>query len=135
MALLSWKENYSVKVAKIDKEHQKLVGLINELHSAMMERKGKEVLGKIIDELAKYTITHFATEEKYFDKFNYPDTAAHKKEHNDFVAKVSDFQKGFDRGQIMLSMDVMNFLKDWLVNHIQGTDQKYSEYFNKHGLK
>jgi len=135
MALLTWSDSYSVKVAEIDRQHQQLVKLINDLHSAMLERKAKDTLGKIIDQLAGYTVNHFATEEKYFAKFNYPETASHKKEHENFVAKVSDFKKGFDDGRILLSMDIMNFLKDWLVKHIQGTDQKYSDFFNKNGLK
>lgn len=135
MTLIQWNDNFSVNVAEIDRQHQKLVAMINELHNAMRERKARDVLGRIIDGLIQYTATHFATEEKYFDRFNYPGATAHKKEHNDFVKKVKEFQQGFDEGRILLSMDVMNFLQDWLVTHIQGSDKKFGPFFNDNGLK
>ncbi len=134
MGIIKWEDKMSVKVKEIDEQHKKLVNMINELHEAMLERKSKEALGKIIDGLIEYTDIHFKTEEKYFDKFGYPEADAHKKEHRDFVKKVVDFKKGYDEGKLLLSLDVMNFLKDWLVNHIMGSDQKYSDFFNQHGL-
>ncbi len=134
MALFEWKDEMSVNVKEIDSQHKKLVNLLNELHSAMLERKSKEALGKILDELIDYADIHFRTEEKYFDRFGYPETDAHKKEHRDFVEKVLDFRKGYREGRLLLSMDVMNFLKDWLKNHIMGSDQKYSKFFNEKGL-
>jgi len=134
MALIRWENKMSVKVKEIDEQHKKLVNMINELHQAMLERKSKEALGEIIDGLIEYTDTHFKTEQKYFDKFGYPEADTHKKEHQDFVKKVVDFKKGYDEGKLLLSLDIMNFLKDWLVNHIMGSDQKYSDFFNQHGL-
>ncbi len=135
MALIDWNDTYSVDVTEIDQQHKKLVSIINELNTAMKERKAAETMGKTIDELIDYTVTHFIVEEKYFDKFNYPETVSHKKEHDDFINKIKDVKKSFDKGSLMLSIDIMNFLKDWLINHIQGTDKKYSSFFNEKGLK
>ncbi len=135
MALIEWREDLSVNVAEIDLEHKKLIGMINELNDAMRERKANEVLGKIIEGLLDYTMTHFAKEENYFEQFNYSNAFAHKKEHAAFIEKVKDVKKGFEEGRILLSLDIMNFLKDWLKNHIQGTDKKYTAHFNKNGLK
>lgn len=135
MALINWSDSMSVRVAEVDKQHQKLIALINELHDAMRAKKGKEVLGKVIDGLIHYTKTHFSYEEKYFDQFNYPETTTHKKEHNGFVKKVVDFKQGFDDGRTFLSIEITTFLKDWLLKHIQGTDKRYSSFFNEKGLK
>ncbi len=135
VALINWNDSFSVSVTEIDLQHQKLISMINDLHDAMKARKTKEVLGEIIDGLIDYTEDHFSIEETYFAQFNYPETALHKKEHSDFVAKVKDVKKGFDEERLMLSMDIMNFLKDWLQNHINGTDKKYSQFFNSKGLK
>jgi hemerythrin len=135
MPIIVWNDTLSVQVAEIDRQHQKLVDMINGLHEAMLGGKSKDVLGTLVAELAGYATTHFGTEEAYFQKFGYPQAAAHKKEHAGFVKKVSDFQSDFAQGRLMLSMDVMNFLKDWLVNHIQGTDQKYSAFFHAQGLR
>jgi hemerythrin len=135
MALIEWNSGLSVNVGEIDRDHKELVRMINDLNQAMKDRKGKEVLGGIVSSLAAYATTHFAREEKYFDKFTYPARAGHKKEHDDFVHKVSGFQKGFEDGQIALSVEVMRFLSDWLTGHIMGSDKKYSALFNEKGLR
>jgi hemerythrin len=135
MAIIQWNDTFSVKVAEIDQQHQKLVSMINELNDAMKQGKGKDVLSKIINGLVSYTVTHFNTEEKYFDRFGYPETDSHKKEHVAFVKKVSEFKDGFEKGKTSLSIEVMNFLSDWLKNHIKVTDKKYSQFFNEKGLK
>lgn len=135
MGFITWNDSFSVKVLAIDQQHQKLVSMINELSDAMKDGKGKDVLSKIINGLILYTSTHFKTEEKYFDEFGYPDAEAHKKEHNEFVQKVLEFKNGFNSGDLNLTVEVMNFLSDWLQNHIKGTDKKYSQFFNEHGLR
>jgi hemerythrin len=135
MALIQWTSIFSVNVAEIDKQHQKLIALINSLNDAMKQGKGKESLAGIIDELSNYAANHFAFEEKYFDKFGYPAAASHKLEHTNFAKKVSEFKNGFDSGRLALTIEVMAFLKDWLQNHIQGIDKKYSSFFNEKGLK
>ncbi len=135
MALIKWNDGLSVDVAMIDKQHQKLIDMINELHDAMRQGKGSAVLGRILNGLISYTDSHFKTEEKYFDQFGYPDTEAHKKAHEAFVRKVSDFRDGFEQGRTGLSIEIMNFLSDWLRQHIQGVDKKYGPFFNEHGLK
>lgn len=135
MALIEWNANLSVNVAEIDNQHQKLVAMINQLNDAMKQRKGKEVLGNIISSLFTYTATHFETEEKYFAQLHYPDTDNHRKLHQSFVKKVSEFKNGHDGGQVALTVEVMRFLKDWLSSHIQGADMKYGPWFNERGLR
>ncbi len=135
MALIKWDDSFSVRVAEIDRQHQVLAKMSNDLNDAMRQGKGKEILGKIISELIGYTATHFKTEERYFAQFEYPDALDHKKEHSSFVQKVSEFKDGFQSGRLSLSIEVMNFLSDWLQNHIKKTDRKYSRFFNDKGLK
>ncbi|MBE9502856.1 MAG: hemerythrin family protein [Proteobacteria bacterium] len=135
MALINWNDNMSVNVAEIDRQHKKLIDLINELYDGMMAGKSNEVLGKVLNELIKYTAEHFSTEERYFEKFNFPGALSHKDDHAELVKKITDFKTTFDAGKMVLSMDVMKFLKGWLTNHIQGTDKKYTTCFNENGLR
>ncbi|HOW04772.1 bacteriohemerythrin [Methanospirillum hungatei] len=134
MAFLKWSESLSVHVTEIDEQHQKLIQLINTLHDAMLEKKGKEVLGKILDELAAYTVYHFSTEEKYMEQCGYPGLAFHKKEHDTFVGKVESLIQDYQANKLGITIELMTFLKDWVSNHIQITDKKYSETFNKNGI-
>jgi len=135
MALIKWDDSFSVNIVEIDGQHQKLVGMINDLNDAMRQGKSKDVLGKIVSGLIGYAGTHFKTEEKYFDQFGYPETNSHKKEHSDFTQKVAEFKNQFDKGAFGLSIEVMNFLSNWLQNHIKTVDKKYGAFFNEKGLK
>ncbi len=135
MALIEWDNSMNVNVAEIDKQHQKLVSMINELNEAMIKRQGKDLVGNIIEGLISYAAIHFATEEKYFDMYKYPGAPIHKKEHADFVKRVGEFQEGFKNGNLALTIEVMRFLKDWLTKHIMGTDKKYGPFFNEKGLR
>mgnify|MGYP003623995791 FL=1 len=73
------------------------------------------VLGELID----YTATHFKGEEEQMVKYNYPDLERHKEIHDLFVSKVLEAKREFESGQAMLGPELMKFLGDWLVNHIQ----------------
>ncbi|MBF0565357.1 MAG: bacteriohemerythrin [Nitrospirae bacterium] len=134
MPLVTWTDNLSVHIKEIDTQHQKLVKLINDLFDAVTAKKGKDVLTKVLNELVDYTRYHFTAEEKLMATHNYPDLAKHKPEHEELTRKVLDFQKQFNEGKAMIDLLLMNFLKDWLVKHILGTDKKYSSYLNGKGV-
>ena len=134
MALFSWTPGYSVNVTQMDDEHKKLFALISQLHEAMGAGKGKDVVGPILGELGNYAQTHFAHEESIMQSNNYPGYAKQKAAHDAFIAKVKEMQAQQKAGQLMMSMQVMNFLKDWLVNHIMGMDKNYGPYLNAKGV-
>ncbi len=135
MALAHWNDSFSVNVLEIDLQHKKLISMINELDEAMRRGEGKNILGKIVDHLINYAGTHFKTEEKYFAQFEYPDANKHKQEHAAFVQKVTDFKVGFNERRLSLTIEVMNFLSDWLKRHIMESDKQYGRFFNEKGLK
>ncbi len=134
MTLIHWDNSLSVNVAEIDRQHERLVAMINELNDAMLQGKAKEVLGPILNRLFRYAETHFKTEETYFDRFGYPDAESHKQEHADFVAKVGDFKTQFDKNLLGLSVEVLTYLSSWLRHHIRVVDKQYGPFFNTHGL-
>jgi len=132
---LKWKNSYSVNVVEIDKQHQKLIRMINELIEAMSQEKSNDVLGYLINDLIEYATIHFGTEEKYFDQYGYPEAISHKEEHANFTKKVTEFKSDFNAGKLGLSIDVLIFLSDWLENHLIGVDKKYVPFFTEKGLK
>jgi hemerythrin len=135
MALIQWSSELSVEIKAIDKQHQKLIAMINKLDEAMRQGKGRAVMHKIIEGLVTYMQIHFACEEIFFAQFRYPYTAQHVKEHMEFARKVAKFQRDFDNGDLTLSTKVINFLSVWLRDHIQGTDRKYVKFLHQKGLK
>ena len=135
MALMTWNQKLSVGVARIDVEHQGLINLLNQLHDEMLKGKAKDVLGPTLDRLVSYTQTHFSTEEALFKAHAYPGAAEHRAEHDSFRQKAADLQKGLKSGAAGLSTEVLNFMRDWLTRHIQGTDMQYKAFFEAKGVK
>lgn len=135
MPLMTWTDKLSVGVTVLDDDHKKLVDMVNELYDGIKSGQGKESLGKILDGLVHYTKVHFAREEKLFATTNYAASAAHKQEHDNLTKQVMDLQTKYKQGTVtLLSLELMNFLKNWLINHIQGSDQKYGPHLNRSGI-
>lgn len=109
--------------------------MVNELYHATQAGHGRESLGKILNSLVQYTRAHFAREEKFFAQTGYPASDAHKHEHDALTKQVLEVQQKYNGGATAtLSLDVMQFLKNWLINHIQGSDQKYRPHLNAKGI-
>ena len=133
--LMPWTSQLATGVRFVDEQHRKLVDMINDLYKAMKSGQGKAVIEKLLDDLANYTIYHFDAEEKCFHKFNYSETSGHIKIHEELKSKVIGFINRYKSGSENISMDLMNFLKDWLENHICKTDKRYARTFLESGAE
>ena len=134
MAYLNWSEKFSVNVRELDAQHMTLVDKINVLHQSLLDNKGREAQNKIIEDLLVYADVHFAAEEKQMRKLNYPGYQKHKLEHDSFTAKALDLQQRVTQSGFVLTLEVLSFLKNWLQDHILGTDKEYSRHFNLNGV-
>lgn len=134
MSIIEWQTSYSVSVSRFDEQHKQIIKLINVLHSAMKKGDGQVILGEIFYSLADYTKNHFAEEERMMEANGYSDISRHKTAHDHLLNKVKELQEEFIQGNGTLSIEVLNFLKDWLVTHIQGEDRKYGSFFNIKGI-
>ena len=126
--LVQWTDKMNTGIELIDAQHQMLCNYLNALYRAMQEKQTGKALHEIIDNLAQYTITHFSTEEQIFMHSSYPDKEAHKEIHRNFENQVAQFAAKMRSGEALLSMELLEFLKDWLLNHINGTDHAYVPY-------
>lgn len=135
MALLTWKDEYSVGVKQFDDEHKRLIGLINDLHAAMLASRSQEVVQDVLRKLVQYTDIHFRHEEETFAKAGYPESAQHKAQHNTLRAQVMEFVHDGREHNAHLSIDVLKFLKQWLLDHIEKNDKAYGPFLNAKGIK
>jgi len=136
MALISWNDKMNIGIASIDSEHRRLVEMLNTLYDAVQSGKGRDALGPVLDGLIAYTAGHFKNEERLFAETGYPDAVAHKQEHDDLTRQVLDVQAKYKSGASgTLSLEVMNFLKNWLIKHIQGSDKKYGPHLTAKGIR
>lgn len=134
--LIQWDDRkMGVNIAEIDKQHQALVRLINNLFEAVKAGRSNEIFQKLIMDLIRYTELHFSEEEAYFKQYQYPETKAHMLKHQEFIQKIHAFQRDFQAGKTGLTRQVLDFLRDWLVDHIMATDKKYSKFLNDQGVR
>jgi methyl-accepting chemotaxis protein len=133
-SLMQWGPQYSINVRMFDDQHKRLIDMVNQLNDAMNSGKGFDVLKSILGGLIEYTVTHFDDEERLLTKNNYPDLAAHKKEHEALKKTAVELQQKFHGNSTALSSEVMVFLKNWLVTHIQGSDKRYAQFLNSKGI-
>lgn len=135
MKKIEWTEEYSVNVASLDQQHKRLIAILNEFNEALVENRSKTAIRPILEKLVQYTEDHFAVEEGYFKQVGFPESESHIKEHKDLIKKIYDMRSRFDSGRLLLSTDVSQFLRDWLMKHILVSDKKFSELFVAKGIK
>lgn len=134
MALMTWNKSYSVGVQTIDSQHTVLFDILNDLHAAMLKGQAQSLTGPLLRKLLEYTNTHFKAEEAMMATAKYPGLAEHKIKHRDLVKQVEDYVARYERGEITLNLHLLNFLRDWLYNHIQKVDKEYSSCLNERGM-
>lgn len=133
--LMPWGDEFKLGINSIDEQHKELVRMVNHLHRALKSRTGAKESGKILTELADYTVSHFTHEEELFAAHDYPDRAEHEEIHKDLVEKVTAFKTQFDQGKAGLSMELMEFLTNWLRHHILEKDKVYVSFFKEKGVE
>merc|ERR1711890_150362 len=107
-----WDDSFAVFYKQLDEEHMGLFDGIFAVAAAPGDA------GKL-DSLKGKVVAHFQYEESQFSAAaGYGDTEAHKKKHAEFLAKAGPLQAPVDAPTV-------NFMKQWLVDHITQTDFGY----------
>ncbi len=132
---IKWKDEYSVGIESIDKQHKKLLGLINSLQTAVNYKTGEVFEQEALDELVDYTKTHFKYEEDMMEQNGYPDFTTHRAEHELMIARVEEVLNLYQQDKDTAMQNAIDFLRDWLINHINGTDKQYSSFLIDKGVK
>ena len=127
MAIFEWDNSIALGIPTIDEQHKALFGWMNKLSEAIKSGDSSEEAEEVIWKLINYVTEHFGEEERLMLSCGYPGLVAHRKEHDLFVARLREIQVNFvDRHE--MGKSVLDFLVEWLVCHIKGTDQGYSRF-------
>lgn len=131
---MPWTDELLTGISDVDSQHKWLVDATNRLHDELSkpEPNGGAV-GEILEGLVDYTYNHFIMEEELFERLGYPETAAHKAQHNVFTSKISDLLMRHESGEIA-SGEALELLKNWLIHHIMQTDKAYVGFFREKGV-
>jgi hemerythrin-like metal-binding protein len=131
MSLISWNKNYSVGIEEMDIQHKQLLLIMNNLNDAIQAGKGQEALQEIFIDLTAYARQHFAEEEIIMRDNKYPEREAHMVFHRELENKVKEYRQMFEDGVAVAGSDVLDFLKEWLIQHILKQDTKYGKFIKE----
>lgn len=126
-AWIPWDEKNSVGIDAVDEQHQYLFRLTNNLHSAISKQHGSKQIAYVLNALKQYTVIHFREEERMMKEYNYPRLDIQLAQHQFFIQKIDEFWETFKRNPLCLGLEIMYYLRDWLVNHIQKEDKRLIE--------
>ena len=130
MTVLTWQKSFSVGVKELDKQHKRLLELINEIPD-LEEKKAYETLNQLI----RYADTHFNTEEMLMKEHKYPGLDRQRKEHEKFTNKIFEINEGLNNKQTETLNSIKDYIMNWYISHILGMDQEYSEFFKNAGIE
>lgn len=133
MAIITWDVRLETRHPQIDEQHKALIQAFNDLHLAMKQGKGKDEVGRTLTFLTAYTKTHFRMEEDLMARSGYPRAREHQEIHADFAGKAQDLLDQFNQGKTLITLPVMTFIENWLVDHIQGEDVRLAQFLGGKG--
>ncbi|MGA2890183.1 MAG: bacteriohemerythrin [Terracidiphilus sp.] len=134
MPLLTWSSKYSVGVKALDDQHASFIAILNELHAAMLKGQAQDITGPMLNKLMDYTREHFATEERLMESTKYPGLADQRVKHREFTGKIEDYVSRFKRGEGGLYLELLKFARDWITEHMQTVDKRYTAWMNERGV-
>lgn len=133
MRTITWKEENSVGVKALDRQHQEVISYLNTLFE-FFEDQQPELLKDLFLKLEHYAEEHFTSEEDLFNKYKYQDKEAHIKEHDIYRNSMTRFRQKLESDDPSVSEDMLEFLADWWMGHIQGCDKEYTRFLNNNGV-
>ena len=131
MELFQWKDEYDIGLPKIDKQHRKMVDMLNELYAAKKTDAVHQVIEETLMGLVAYTKVHFADEEELMSEANYPQLLTQRREHLDMTDEVLKMRNRFMQGDEPATFELLNFMNEWLKKHITGSDRKFGEFMRE----
>lgn len=132
MTFMHWSADLEIGIKEIDSQHRWLFELTNRLHRAINSNKSDQSdIEDALEQLVDYSMNHFIIEEELFERLGYPESEAHKAQHNVFCRNVMDLLVRHDRGDIVHT-EMLELLKNWLLEHICKVDKAYVEHFRAH---
>ena len=123
MSVIEWSNTYVLGIEQIDEHHRHLIDLLDTTYNVFVSHGQKVEVGKVLEALIDYAIYHFAAEERLMAQCDYSRAADHLEQHEDFVKRVKTQQREFHDGRGTLSLELIVFIKEWLLDHILETDR------------
>jgi hemerythrin-like metal-binding protein len=122
---LVWDETFVLGIDEIDLQHRSIVEHFTKFSEAVQDGSAKEVLADLADFLVEYAQMHFATEETYMQKYNYPRIDEQRHEHEEFTLDALELRKRIEEegASRELSIALTGRMVRWVIQHIRKHDR------------
>ena len=120
----------SVEYAPLDNQHKRWIELFNKIYQAYINKSDAASIKAVLKDLVDYTVWHFGFENRMMEKYNFKTYDEHKVQHDDILEELKVICNRFDNGEEISIVNILEFLKKWLINHILKTDLVLGKYLN-----
>jgi hemerythrin len=130
---IRWSSDLETGVRAIDRQHEELIGMLNELDAAHAGGCPQSVLDDVLQRLGTYVIFHFGTEEALMAGLPHNEEHArqHRHEHAGFIEKLAGLRaQGADNGRQTMEA-LIDYLNEWLYQHILKSDRELAALLNR----
>lgn len=129
---LTWSEDLSVGYGLIDEQHKELFIRYNSLISACKEGKGRDAILPLLDFMVEYVSRHFAEEEQFMTRYDYPERKEHMEQHKELFKHVNEVYKELqDKGATVAVVTSVNHtMFNWLLRHVKQVDVKLGRFLS-----
>jgi len=128
MPIIEWNNSFALGIKELDEHHMHLVELFNKVFDNFINGAGHDILESVLAELIDYAKYHFAAEEQWMWVHNYPKLVQHREEHTRLSNRVEEIRNDFNNQKLNLYLELMQFLNEWVINHILTSDTDYNFY-------
>lgn len=128
--MFDWKPEYAVGISEIDRQHQELFRMANEIYDRVLDVQNDTEMGavmELLDALGAYAGDHFSLEESLLMRYDYPQLAEHQLEHEGFRAQLAEMLEG-QLSQKQVITELIKFITQWIFKHICSADMAYAPY-------
>lgn len=121
---MKWDQSFSIGCDVVDSQHKELVCLVDQLESSLESGLAPHQLGEALKFVVNYTRHHFAAEEAFMETIGFDELENHKKLHGNLIKEVTDILLRLKHGENLSPEDLVKFLVNWVLKHVQEEDQK-----------
>lgn len=119
MTLIEWNPRFEIGVESIDRDHRRLIELINRLHASMCTGATPENVAAGLDSIHARIAAHFALEEKLMIAAGFPGFAEHKLDHDTLLEEIVEIRDSVVSDGDYSAQELTHSLDRWFSDHVR----------------